>query len=299
MDKLLKIQTFIAVAEEEGFAPAARKLSMSPPAVTRAISALEQELSVKLFNRTTRFVRLTDAGSRYLEDCRVVLEKMNEADEAARGINSEPQGHIAITAPVMFGRMFVMPSVVSYLKQNPKTSIDAIFLDRVVNMLEEGIDLGVRIGELPDSSMHAIRVGSVRQIICASPKYFEIFGIPQSPSDLLDHQLIVSKAGGFKQNWQFNIKEKTSSIKVKPRLTVSNNDSAIEAAKSGFGICRLLSYQIAPELMSNQLKIALENFERKPLPVHIVHREGRMASIKVRAFVDELAESLKANPVLN
>ena len=299
MDKLQKLRAFIVVAEEEGFASAARKLNTSPPAVTRAISSLEQELEVKLFNRTTRFVKLTDAGSRYQEDCREILEKMNEADEAAKGIHAEPQGHITITAPVMFGRMFVMPSITCYLKQNLKTSIDAIFLDRVVNMLEEGIDLGVRIGELPDSSMRAIKVGSVRQVLCASPTYFENFGIPQSPSDLVNHQLIASKAGGFKQDWQFTEDNKISSIKIRPRLIVSNNDSAIEAAKSGFGICRLLSYQISPELKKNLLKITLETCERAPLPVHIVHREGRLASKKIRSFIDQLANDLKASPYLN
>jgi len=299
LDKLQKIRAFIVVAEEEGFASAARKLYMSPPAVTRAISSLEEELDVKLFNRTTRFVRLTDAGSRYLEDCREVLEKMNEADEAARGINAEPQGQITITAPVMFGRMFVMPSITRYLEQNSKTSIDAVFLDRVANMLEEGIDLGVRIGDLPDSSMRAIKVGSVRQVLCASPAYLKRYGIPQVPADLESHQLIASKAGGFKQDWQFFEKDKLLSIKLRARLTVSNNDSAIEAARSGFGICRLLSYQIAPDLRNNRLKTVLEPYERPPLPVHIIHREGRLASSKIRSFIDVLAENLKADPNLN
>jgi len=169
MDRLHLMSVFVAVAEEQGFAAAARRLQMSPPAVTRAITALEEHLNVKLLNRTTRYVRATEAGQRYLEDARRILADADAADEAAAGINAEPRGHLAVTAPALFGRMFVMPGIVNYLEQYPETEVAAQFMDRNVNLLEEGIDVGIRIGKLPDSSMRALRVGSVRLVLCASP----------------------------------------------------------------------------------------------------------------------------------
>jgi len=159
MDRFHLMSVFVAVAETEGFAAGARRLNMSPPAVTRAVAALEEQLGVKLFNRTTRFVRTTEAGQRYLTDARRILADIDAADEAAAGINAEPRGHLTITAPVMFGRMHVMPGIIKYLERYPGTEVSAVFLDRVVNLLEEGIDVGIRIGELPDSSMQALRVG--------------------------------------------------------------------------------------------------------------------------------------------
>ncbi len=184
MDRLHLMNIYVAVAEEEGFAAAARRLQMSPPAVTRAVAALEERLGVKLLNRTTRYVRATEAGLRYLEDARRILSQVEEADEAAAGINAEPRGHLAVTAPVQFGRMFITAGIVDYLQRYPDTEVSAMFLDRVVNLLEEGLDVGIRIGELPDSSMRAIRVGSVRLIVCASPDYLKRSGLPKKPDDL-------------------------------------------------------------------------------------------------------------------
>ncbi|MCW9016700.1 MAG: LysR substrate-binding domain-containing protein, partial [Kangiellaceae bacterium] len=221
------------------------------------------------------------------------------ADEAAQGINSEPIGHLCVTAPVMFGRMYVMPSIIEYLNVYPKATVQTVFLDRLVSLLEEGIDLGIRIGELPDSSMRAIRVGSVRQVVCASPEYLNRNGLPQTPDALESFQLISSNAGSFSHDWLFYKNNVASTIKIKSRLTVSNNESAIEAAVRGFGVVRLLSYQIAPQLKSNQLKIILEDYERPILPVHIVHREGRLSSTKIRAFIDLLASNLRKDPNLN
>ena len=169
MDRFHTMSVYVAVAEEQGFASAARRLGMSPPAVTRAIATLEQRLGVRLLQRTTRHVRTTEAGQRYLEDARRVLAEVDAVDEAVSGINAEPRGHLAITAPVMFGRMFIIPGIVEYLEHFPDTEISALFLDRDVNLLEEGVDVAVRIGELADSSMRALRVGSVRQVVCASP----------------------------------------------------------------------------------------------------------------------------------
>jgi DNA-binding transcriptional LysR family regulator len=294
VDRLHLMNVFVAVAEEEGFAAAARRLRMSPPAVTRAVAALEERLGVKLLKRTTRHVRTTEAGQRYLEDARRILAEADAADEAAAGINAEPRGRLTVTAPVLFGRMFVMPGIVDYLSRYPDTEVFAVFLDRVVNLLEEGVDVGVRIGELADSSMRSLLVGSVRLVLCASPKYLQRFGAPRAPQALLEHSIIASSAGSGALDWRFGAR----TLRIQPRLTVTTNDAAIEAALRGFGITRLLSYQIGAQLNGGKLKVVLEEYEPAPRPIHIVHREGRHASAKVRAFVDLMAERLRAEPAL-
>jgi DNA-binding transcriptional LysR family regulator len=281
---------FVAVAEEESFAAGARRLAMSPPAVTRAISALEDRLGVKLLNRTTRYVRVTDAGHRYLDDARRIIDELDEADEAAAGINAEPRGHLAVTAPVMFGRLFVIPGIVDYLKRYPDMEVSAVFLDRVVNLLEEGFDVGIRIGELPDSSMRAIRVGQVRRVLCASPGYLAENGMPNSPAELINHKIVAASGVTPVMDWKF---AQGNTVRVKPLLTVNSNDAAIEAVISGIGITRLLSYQIEGYLASHQLKILLTEFEPQPLPINVIHREGRYASAKIRTFVDLMVAKLR------
>ena len=184
MDRFHLMNVFVAVAEEQGFAGGARRLGMSPPAVTRAIATLEDRLGVKLLNRTTRFVRATDAGMRYLESSRRILAEADEADEAVAGVHAAPRGHLAVTAPVLFGNLYVMPGIVDFLNRYPDASVSALFLDRVVNLLEEGLDVGVRIGDLPDSTMRAIPVGFVRRVVCASPRYLKKHGEPREPSEL-------------------------------------------------------------------------------------------------------------------
>jgi DNA-binding transcriptional LysR family regulator len=298
MDRFHLMNVFAAVAEEEGFAAGARRLRMSPPAVTRAVAMLEQHLGVKLLDRTTRYVRPTDAGLRYLEEARRILADVAAAEESVAGGNAEPQGRLTVTAPVLFGRMFVMPGIVDYLERYPKTEVSAVLLDRSVNLLEEGIDVGVRIGDLADSSLRALRVGSVRIVLCASPDYLKRQGTPRLPQDLTEHSTIASHAGSGAIHWRFDTGDGLRPVRVRPRLTVTTNDAAIEAALRGFGITRLLSYQVAPLLAARKLKLVLEKFEPPPWPVHIVHREGRFASTKVRAFVDLMSQRLRADPAL-
>ncbi|CAG7856843.1 hypothetical protein MCAMS1_01486 [biofilm metagenome] len=296
MDRLHLMTVFVAVAEEESFASGARRLGMSPPAVTRAISALEDRLGVKLLNRTTRYVRVTDAGSRYLDDCRRIIQETDEADEAAAGINAEPRGHLAVTAPVMFGRLFVIPGIVEYLKRYPAMEVSAAFLDRVVNLLEEGFDAGIRIGELPDSTLRAIRVGHVRRVLCASPNYLSEHGLPLNPAELVNHQIVAASGVTPVMDWKFI---PDISVRVKPLLTVTSNDAAIEAVLAGAGITRLLSYQIEPHLVSGRLQTLLTEYEPPPLPIHVIHREGRYASAKVRTFVDLMVAKLRSHQALN
>ena len=299
MDRFHLMNVFVAVAEEEGFAAGARRLRMSPPAVTRAVATLEERLNIKLLNRTTRYVRTTEAGQRYLEDARRVLAQADAADEAAAGVNADPRGHLSVTAPVLFGRIFVMPGIVEYLERYPGTQVSAMFLDRVVNLLEEGMDVGVRIGELPDSSMRALRVGSVRVCVCASPGYLERKGAPQRPEDLVEHSIIDPSAGSRAIDWRFGTANSARSVRVQPRLTANTNDSAIEAAERELGITRLLFYQVAASVTSGKLQTVLDEYEPPKWPIHIVHREGRYASARIRAFVDLMANRLRAEPALS
>ena len=292
MDKLHLMTVFVAVAEEEGFAAGARRMGMSPPAVTRAIAALEARLKVKLLNRSTRYVRVTDAGQRYLDDSRRIIVEVEAADEATAGINAEPRGHLAVTAPVLFGKMFVMPGIVEYLNMYPGMDVSSLFLDRVVNLLEEGIDVGIRIGELPDSSMKAIRVGQIKRVLSASPEYVASRGNPQNPQDLVQHNIIAASGVTPFVDWKFGLGS-SDTVRVKPRLTVNSNDAAIEASIRGFGISRLMSYQVDAYFGSGQLMRLLEQFEPAALPVHVVHRESRYASTKVRAFVDLMVALLR------
>jgi DNA-binding transcriptional LysR family regulator len=290
---------FVAVAEEESFAAAARRLNSSPPAVTRTIAALEAHLGIKLLTRTTRFVRATDAGQRYLESARRILAEADEADEAAAGVHASPRGQLAVTAPVLFGSMHVMPGIIEYLERYPDVSVNAVFLDRVVNLLEEGIDVGIRIGALPDSAMRAIPVGSVRRIVCASPEYLSRHPGLNEPRDLAEETIISASPVSPGKEWQMGEGKHQVSVKVQPRLTVTNNAAAIEAALMGFGITRLMSYQVADHLATGRLVRLLPEYESLALPIHIIHLEGRQASAKVRSLVDVLVESLRGNSALS
>jgi DNA-binding transcriptional LysR family regulator len=293
------MQVFVTVADEGGFAAAARRLNQSAPAVTRAVAGLEAHLGVKLLNRTTRQVRATEAGERFLEDARRILAEVEAAEEAAAGINADPRGLLTVTAPLMFGRRYVMPGIVEYMRRYPEVQVDAIFLDRTVNLLEEGIDVGVRIGELPDSSMRALRVGTIRRVLVASPAYLEERGLPDSPHALALHSLVASSAGSYRAGWQFHFPDGEQSVRVRPRLRVTSNDAAIEAALRGFGITRLLSYQTADEVAAGNLVTVLEDYEPPPSPVHIIHRSGPRSPAKLRAFIDLMAERLRAEPALS
>ncbi|QPK61585.1 LysR family transcriptional regulator [Methylomonas sp. LL1] len=299
MDRLHLMSVYVAVVEAEGFAGGARKLHMSPPAVTRAVAALEERLGVKLLNRTTRYVRMTEAGQKYYEDAKRIIALADEADEAALGINVEPRGLLTVTASVLFGRLFVMPGIVEYLRRYPDVEVNALFVDRVLNMLEEGVDVAIRIGELPDSSYRALRVGSVRRVLCASPEYLSTHGIPRIPEDLPNHNIILARGLNPANEMRFGRDGQPLTVKLQPMLSVSDNDSAASAAMAGLGITRLLNYQIAEPLRNDNLKIVLSEFESSSVPVHILHREGRHSSAKIRSFVDLMAERLRAELSLN
>jgi DNA-binding transcriptional LysR family regulator len=299
LDQLHLINVFVAVADTKGFAGAARKLKISPPAVTRAVNELENHLGVRLLTRTTRVVRVTEAGERYADDCRRILAEMAEADEAASGTHRAPHGRLTITAPVLFGCKFVTPVVTAYLQRYPEVSASCWFLDRIVNLMDEGVDVAVRVGELADSTMQAIRVGTVRRVVCAAPDYLERNGIPRAPADLAAHTIVSASAVTPTSDWRMFEDGTPLTVKVQPRMVTTSNDSALAAAVSGFGLTRLMSYQVADHLRDGRLEIVLREFEPPAMPVSLLHREGRHASPKARAFLDMAIESLRADPSLN
>jgi DNA-binding transcriptional LysR family regulator len=298
MSRFHAMQVFVKVAETSGFAEAARQLNMSPPAVTRAVASLEDQIGARLFTRTTRTVKLTEAGTRYFEDCRRILADVAEAEAAAGGSYATPTGVLTVTASALFGQDYIAPILTEYLDENPEVTARALFVDRITNMVDEGIDVGIRIGELADSSFSAIRVGSVRRVVCGAPSYFEKHGVPTHPSDLPKHQIIVSTTSWASLDWRFGGAQKPV-VRIAPRLSFNTYAAVMKATLLGWGLSRPLSYQIGQALMEGDLQTILPEFEEDPLPVHVVHPEGRRASAKVRAFVDLAVDRLRANRTIN
>jgi DNA-binding transcriptional LysR family regulator len=248
--------------------------------------------------RTTRVVRVTEAGARYADDCRRILAELAEADESASGQHGVPQGQIAITAPGWFGAKFITPIVTEYLDQHPKVSATCWFLDRLVNMVEEGVDVAVRIAELPDSSLQAISVGRMRVVTCASPAYLARHGTPRTLADLASHNIVTAGAVAPGHELRFHHDGKSRVLKMQPRLATTTNESAVTAAVTGFGLTQQMLYKVAEPLARGELQEVLNDFEPPALPVHVLHREGRYASRRVRAFLDLAIERLRALPEL-
>jgi DNA-binding transcriptional LysR family regulator len=289
------MRIFVAVAEGSSFAAAARQLGLSAPSVTRAVAALEERIGTQLLKRTTRTVRLTEAGTRFLADSRRLLQDVEEAERFASDLHGTLRGQLGVTASVNFGRLFVTPLVLEFLRTHTQASVRTLFVDRIVDLVDEGLDVAVRIAELPDSTLTGIRVGTVRRVLCASPEYLESHGIPRKPSDLADHQTIAFTTGVTEPEWTFARKGKRTEVKPHSRLLVNAVDIAIAAAVAGQGFTRLLSYQVKAEVRAGRLRIVLPEFEPPPIPVHVVHAGGKRASVKVRRFVDLAVDRLKAS----
>jgi DNA-binding transcriptional LysR family regulator len=298
MDRLQAMTTFVAVVETEGLASAARKLNVSPSVVSRVMNELEAHLGVRLLTRTTRLVRVTDAGATFFEDCRRILAEIDAAELTAAGANNTPRGQLTVTAPMLFGKMYVMPIAHDYLTRYPAVNLNCWLMDRVVNLVDEGVDVAIRIGDLPPSSLQAVAVGKSRRILCAAPAYLEARGVPQRPEDLASHVALQATGITAAPEWRFLVDDKLVTVPIQPRLVTTTNDSAIAAALSGLGIVRLLSYQVAQEVAEGTLRIVLDEFELPSLPVHVVHREGKHANQKVRAFLDLAIETLRAKASL-
>ncbi len=294
MDRFRQLETFVAVAEEGAFNAAARRLGSSPPAVTRLVSALESRLGVRLLTRTTRRVAPTEAGTRLLAEATRILADIEAAEALATGAQSAPRGMLRITAPVLFGQRHIAPVLRDYLDAWPAMSAEALYLDRVVDLIGEGVDVAVRIGELPDSSLTAVRVGAVRRMTVAAPAYLARHGTPADPAALAGHRVVFFSGTGAAPTWHFSAGRIRRSVRLAPALTVNTNDSAIDAAIAGFGIARVLSYQVADALASGALSEILGEYEDRSIPIHLVHAGGRHPPAKVRAFLDLAAARLRA-----
>jgi DNA-binding transcriptional LysR family regulator len=303
MDHLEGLKIFVAVAELQGFAPAARRLSLSPPAVTRAVAALEHRLGAQLLHRSTRSVRLTDIGERFLDDCRRVLADLEEAEALAGGAHAVPQGQLAITAPAMFGRLHVVPIALDFLSLHPQISVRSYFVDRIVHLLDEGFDVALRIARLPDSGMTAVNVGSVRRVVVASPAYLDRHGTPTAPADLQQHDAIGFTQSAGAVPWSFSLPGAATGtprelVQPRMRLLANAGEVGIDAALRGHGVTRALSYQIDEHVRAGRLRILLAAYEPTPIPVHLVYVAGRKAPAKVRAFVAFAVDRLRREPVL-
>jgi DNA-binding transcriptional LysR family regulator len=290
MDRFETMRVFVAVAETQGFAAAARRLAMSPPAVTRAVLALEDRIGARLLHRTTRVVRLTDAGARFLADCKRILAEVDEAEASAAGSHAEPRGQIGVTAPILFGRMHVVPIILDFLERYPNISTRLLFRDSLVDLIGDAFDVAIRIAHLPDSSLRAIQVGSVRRVVCASRAYLAAHGTPRTPDELSQHETIAFSASAEPAEWTFAAGR---TVTPAARFTVSGSDVAIAAAVAGRGITRVLSYQVASEVRAGRLEIILADFEPPLLPINVVYAEGLRAAARVRTFVDFAVDRLR------
>ncbi len=291
MDRLLTLEMFVAVAGEGGFAAAARKLGISPPAVTRGIAALEERLGTSLFHRSTRAVALTDAGAAFLGEARRILTDLAGAERDIRGAAAEPRGQLYLTAPVMFGRLHMLPVVSALLAEHRALTARMMLVDRNVRIVEEGIDVALRIGPLADSSLKAVRIGTVRQMLVASPAYLARHGAPAAVRDLADHALIAMDGPRAGSEWLFAATR--LKLEARPRLVVNTVDGAMAAAEAGVGIANLLSYQVMDAVDAGRL-ISLLGPEQPPvLPVHLLFEPSRAALPSVRLFVDAMKARLK------
>ncbi|HWL28404.1 MAG TPA: LysR family transcriptional regulator [Burkholderiaceae bacterium] len=291
MDTLRMLKTFISVAEHASFAEAGRQHNMSPTTVSRAVAALEADLGIQLLMRTTRSVRLTDEGTDFLARCRAGIDEIDGAFAMVRGGRSMPSGILTVTAPVMFGRLHVLPVVIELSRLYPDLQVKLLLLDRVVNLIDEGIDVAVRIADLPDSGLHMLRLGEVRRVFSASPAYLRARGTPASLNELRDHDVIrVEDEYGTHRGWGLNAVNRSRRA---ARLSVNNMDTAIAAAVAGLGIVRTLSYQIAEEIAAGRLEPLTFDEAAPVLPISLLFQSGRKDHPNVRAFVDTAKRHLR------
>ena len=292
LDRLRELEVFVAVAEANGLARAGARLRISPPAVTRAVASLEKRLGARLFNRTTRSLSLTEAGARFLASTRRLLAELADAERDALGESAEPAGQLTVTASVSFGRMTLAPIVRSFLRQRPRVTASLLLLDRVVNLVEEGVDVALRIAQLPDSSLVARRVGEVRRVLVASPRYLAKQGRPVAPAELERHQLIAFTGLMPTREWRFGTGRSAVHVTVAPRLEINDASAAIAAAEAGEGISIALSYMVARAVASGRLVTLLDGFMPVAVPVQLVYPHARLVAPKLRAFLDFAAPRL-------
>lgn len=295
MDRIDAMRVFVTALDEGSLAGAGRRLGYSPAAVTRAITFLEKHVGTPLLHRTTRAIRLSEAGERYAAACRRMLTDLEEADMLAASEAAAPRGVLTITGPIVSGARILRPVVDAYLDLHPEVKARLLMLDRKLNLVEEGVDVALRIGHLPDSSLIAIRIGEVRQVVCAAPSYLARHPKITQPGDLTAHQVVAMTVFG-QDVWSFATGESDAAqeVKISPRLIVNTVEAAVGAAIQGHGITRAFSYQVADEVRDGRLAIVLPDVPSPVMPVHLVTPEGRLSVPKVRTFVDFAAPRLKA-----
>ena len=296
MDRLEAMTVLVAAVETGSLSAAGRKLGMPLPTVSRKLAELEAHLRTRLLNRTTRRLMLTEAGTAYLEASRRILDEVGNAERLATGEYSEPRGLLAITAPIVFGRLHVLPVVNEFLAKFPQIDVRLRLSDHNVRLLDEQIDVAVRIGRLSDSSLKATRVGAVRYVICASPGYLERRGVPKAPKDLSALDCITFDDAATAMVWTFathTARRTVQSVQIRSRLSVNTAEAAIDAAIAGVGVARVLSYQAADAVARGKLKIVLGAFEREPRPVNLVHAGQGLLPLKTRSFLEFAATELR------
>ena len=293
MDRLEAMSVFLAAVETGSLSAAGRRLDMPLATVSRKLSELEAHIRTRLLHRSTRALTLTEAGQSYLVACKRILEDVEEAERAAAGEYSVPKGDLIVTAPVLFGRLHVLPVTTEFLEAYPEVDVRLVLGDRVLNMRDDHVDLAIRIGALPDSNLIAARVGTIRQVVCGSPAYFARCGTPRRPEDLSKLDCISFESLTFADHWKFGAGKSEVSVPVHSRLIVNTADAAIAAAIAGTGVTRALSYQVADATLAGALDIVLRGFEPEPWPVSLVYAgQGRLPQ-KVRAFIDFAASRLR------
>jgi len=294
MDRLEAMSILLAVVDTGSLSAAARCLGTPLPTVSRKIAELEAHLHTRLLHRTTRRLSLTETGAAYVVACRRILDEVGEAERIAAGEYATPVGELAVTAPVVFGRLHIVPVVAEFLVQYPKIGIKLLLTDRVVHMVEEQIDVALRIGELPDSTLIASGIGTVRRVVCGSPAYLATRGIPTKPQDLATHDCIGFDVLESRRAWVFGDSKTALSVPVVSRLEVNTAEAAIDAAVLGAGLVRVLSYQVAEAVAAGKLAVVLRDYESAPLPVSLVHKGQAPLPLKLRAFLDFAAPRLRA-----
>jgi len=294
MDRLHAMETFVQIVDKGSLTAAADALDTSLPSVVRVLASLERHLQVRLLNRTTRRMHLTDEGARFLERCRAILSQVREAEAALGSRGGEPQGKLAITAPVVFGRRYITPIVNAFVRRYPKVNIDLLLVDRFTNLVEEGLDVAVRVGELPDSSLVAVPVGQARRVICASPDYLRRQGKPRVPQDVAAHRCVRFTGVAPRDEWDFRMGRREVAIPITSVISCNQIDSALQACLDGLGLGMFFSYQVASHRKAGELKYVLEKFEAEPRPIQVIFPHSKLLSAKVRTFVDECVAQLRS-----
>ncbi len=290
MDKFQAISAFIAVSDQKGFAAAAKSLGMSPPAVTRLVAMLEDHMGVRLLQRTTRMVSLTDAGSRFLERARRIMDDLAEAERHVEDERGVPSGRLSVSAPSMFGRLHVGPLACTFMNTHPFVSIELQLADRMVNLVEDGIDVAVRIGQLADSSLVARRVGATRKVVVAAPEYLSRTASIHRPEDTASHRVIAATPIGPAGQLSFHRGHEAAQVAYAQSYVTNSIDAAIWHAERNGGLVQVMAYQVVEQVRSGRLMLVLPEFEPEPLPIQFVYPTTRLLSVKVRAFIDMAKE---------